>query len=196
MADKKLVPFVDLAYFGLGRSLTEDVYGLRKLVEACPEVILAASCSKNFALYRERTGLVAVITDTPEKAEIIQSQFGAIQRRIISMPPDHGAALVARILGDDTLKAEWMAEVEAMCARIIDLRGVLSDALNVQGGEVMSFAVRNQKGMFSTLPLTKEQAIALRERHSVYVTNSGRVNIAGANLTNIPRLAEAILDVI
>ena len=196
IADKKLVPFVDLAYFGLGRSLTEDVYGLRKLVEACPEVILAASCSKNFALYRERTGLVAVITDTPEKAEIIQSQFGAIQRRIISMPPDHGAALVARILGDDTLKAEWMAEVEAMCARIIDLRGVLSDALNVQGGEVMSRAVRNQKGMFSTLPLTKEQAIALRERHSVYVTNSGRVNIAGANLTNIPRLAEAILDVI
>ena len=196
MADKKLVPFVDLAYFGLGRSLEEDVYGLRKLVEACPEVILAASCSKNFALYRERTGLVAVITDTPEKAGIIQSQFGAIQRRIISMPPDHGAALVARILGDETLKAEWMAEVKAMCARIIDLRGVLSDALNVQGGEVMSRAVRNQKGMFSTLPLTKEQAMALRSRHSVYVTNSGRVNIAGANLTNIPRLAEAILDVI
>ena len=89
-----------------------------------------------------------------------------------------------------------MAEVKAMCARIIDLRGVLSDALNVQGGEVMSRAVRNQKGMFSTLPLTKEQAMALRSRHSVYVTNSGRVNIAGANLTNIPRLAEAILDVI
>ena len=196
LADKKLVPFVDLAYFGLGKSLEDDVYGLRRLVDLCPEVIIAASCSKNFALYRERVGVVAVVTDTPEKAAIITSQFGSIQRRIISMPPDHGAALVARILGDDTLKAEWMAEVSGMCARIINLRGNLADAMNVQGGELISRAVRNQKGMFSTLPLSKEQAELLRSRHSVYVTNSGRMNMAGLNMNNIPRLAEALLDVI
>lgn len=196
LSDKKLVPFVDLAYFGLGRGLTEDVYGLRKLTQSCPEVIIAASCSKNFALYRERTGLVAVIAATPDAAKIAQSQFGAIQRKLISMPPDHGAAIVARILGDAALKAEWMSEVDMMRGRIIDLRAALSDALNVQGGEVMARAVRNQKGMFSTLPLTREQAEKLRAEHSVYVTNSGRANIAGANLKNIPRLAEAVLAVL
>ena len=196
MADKKLVPFVDLAYFGLGKSLEDDVYGLRRLVDLCPEVIIAASCSKNFALYRERVGVVAIVTDTPEKASIITSQLGSIQRRIISMPPDHGAALVARILGDETLTAEWKAEVTGMCARIINLRGQLADAMNVQGGEIISRAVRNQKGMFSTLPLVKEQAELLRSRHSVYVTNSGRMNMAGLNLKNIPTLAEALLDVI
>ena len=196
LADKKLTPFVDLAYFGLGKSLEDDVYGLRRLVDLCPEVIIAASCSKNFALYRERVGIVAVVTDTPEKASIITSQFGSLQRRIISMPPDHGAAIVARILGGETLTAEWKAEVSAMCARIIDLRGRLADAMNVQGGELISRAVRNQKGMFSTLPLSKEQAELLRSRHSVYITNSGRVNMAGLNLKNIPLLAEALLDVI
>jgi len=195
LGDKKLIPFVDLAYFGLGRGLKEDVYGLRRVAQSCPEVIIAASCSKNFALYRERTGLVAVITETPDAAKIAQSQFGAIQRKLISMPPDHGAAIVARILGDDTLKSEWMGEVDMMRGRIIELRAALSDALNVQGGDVMARAVRNQKGMFSTLPLTREQAEKLRSDHSVYVTNSGRANIAGANLENIPRLAEAILAV-
>jgi len=195
LGDKKLIPFVDLAYFGLGRGLKEDVYGLRRVAQSCPEVIIAASCSKNFALYRERTGLVAVITETPDAAKIAQSQFGAIQRKLISMPPDHGAAIVARILGDDTLKSEWMDEVDMMRGRIIELRAALSDALNVQGGDVMARAVRNQKGMFSTLPLTREQAEKLRSDHSVYVTNSGRANIAGANLENIPRLAEAILAV-
>ena len=112
------------------------------------------------------------------------------------MPPDHGAALVARILGDETLTAEWKAEVTGMCARIINLRGQLADAMNVQGGEIISRAVRNQKGMFSTLPLVKEQAELLRSRHSVYVTNAGRMNMAGLNLKNIPTLAEALLDVI
>ncbi len=196
LADKKLLPFVDLAYFGLGRGLKEDVYGLRKVVATCPEVLIAASCSKNFALYRERTGMAAVVTATPEAAKAAQSQFGAIQRKIISMPPDHGAAVVARILGDAALKTQWMAEVDMMRGRITDLRKTLSDALNVQGGEVVAKAVREQKGMFSTLPVTQAQAEALRTQHSVYITNSGRANIAGANLENIPRLAEAILAVL
>lgn len=191
-----LIPFVDLAYFGLGRGMEDDTYGLRKLIDTVDELILAASCSKNFALYRERVGLVAVLTKDVDSAINAQTQFGAIQRKIISMPPDHGAALVARILGDPALRADWSAELDEMRERMRALRGQLSDALNVQGGEVMSAAVKNQNGMFSTLPLTKAQAVALREKHSVYLTDSGRVNIAGTTTTNIPRFAEALLSVL
>ena len=99
LKDKALIPFVDLAYFGLGRSLNEDSYGLRKVVEICPEVVIAASCSKNFALYKERVGLIAIVCKDEATAAITRSQLGAFQRKIISMPPDHGAKLVADILG-------------------------------------------------------------------------------------------------
>ena len=196
LKEHRLIPFVDLAYFGLGRGMDDDTYGLRKLVQTQHELVLAASCSKNFALYRERVGLVAVLTKDVDSAINAQSQFGAIQRKIISMPPDHGAALVARILDDPQLRAEWTTELDEMRERMRSLRAQLSDALNVQGGEVMSAAVKNQNGMFSTLPLSKSQAVALREKHSIYLTDSGRVNIAGTNTTNIPRFAEALLSVI
>ncbi len=193
---QNLTPFVDLAYFGLGRSMDDDTYGLRKLTQICPEVIIAASCSKNFALYRERVGLIAVVCKDADTAAIAKSQFGAIQRKIISMPPDHGAALVVRILSDETLRQLWMEELSEMRDRMRDLRRKLSEALNVQGGETMSAAVVNQNGMFSTLPLSPMQAIKLREEYSIYMTNSGRINIAGTNNENIPRLATAILSVL
>lgn len=191
-----LIPFIDLAYFGLGRGMEDDTYGLRTLMKAVDELILAASCSKNFALYRERVGLVAVMTKDADSAVNAQSQFGALQRKIISMPPDHGAALVARILTDPALRAEWSDELDEMRGRMRSLRLQLSEALNVQGAETMSAAVKNQNGMFSTLPLSTAQAETLRHEHSVYLTNSGRINIAGTNTTNIPRLAEAILKVL
>jgi aspartate aminotransferase len=196
MVERSLTPFVDLAYFGLGRGMKEDVYGLHKVLANCPEALVAASCSKNFGLYRERVGLIAVVTKDQDAAKIAQSQLGAIQRKIISMPPDHGAALVAKILGDEALKALWIEELDAMRNRMLDLRRQLSAALSVQGSEVMANAVKNQNGMFSTLPVSKEQAEALRNDHSVYMTNSGRINIAGANSDNIPRLAKAVLDVL
>lgn len=196
MLERGLFPYIDLAYFGLGRGMAEDTYGLRKMVEVLPEVLLAASCSKNFALYRERTGLIAAITATPEKAEIAKSQFGAIQRKIISMPPDHGAAIVTRILRDENLRSIWISELDEMREHMRGLRQLLSEALDVQGGEAMSRAVKDQNGMFSTLPLSPEQAERLRSEHAVYIMNSGRINIAGANASNIPRLAAAILDVL
>ena len=196
MAAKSLTPYVDLAYFGLGRGMEDDTYGLRKVIEICPEVIIAASCSKNFALYRERVGLIAVVCKNEDTAAIAQKQLGALQRKIISMPPDHGAALVVRILGDAALRKLWIEELDEMRGRMRSLRRQLSDALNVQGGEAMSAAVLNQNGMFSTLPLSKDQAIKLREDYSIYMTNSGRINIAGANDENIPRLADAILKVL
>ena len=196
MAAKNLTPYVDLAYFGLGRGMEDDTYGLRKVIEICPEVLIAASCSKNFGLYRERVGLIAVVCKDEDIAAIAQKQLGALQRKIISMPPDHGAAIVARILGDAALRKLWIGELDDMRGRMRDLRRQLSDALNVQGGAAMSAAVVNQNGMFSTLPLSEAQAIKLREEHSIYMTNSGRINIAGANAQNIPRLAKAILNVL
>lgn len=196
MEERGLFPYVDLAYFGLGRGMKEDTYGLRKVVEICPEVLLAASCSKNFALYRERTGLIAAITQSPEKAKTLKSQFGAIQRKLISMPPDHGAAIVTRILRDENLRKIWVEELDEMRERMLGLRQLLSEALNVQGGEAMAAAIKNQNGMFSTLPLSPEQAERLRDEYAVYLMPSGRINIAGANASNIPRLAEAILAVL
>lgn len=194
--DNGLFPYIDLAYFGLGRGMEEDTYGTRKVIETCPETLLALSCSKNFALYRERTGLIAAITKTSAAAKIARSQFGAIQRKLVSMPPDHGAALVVRILGDETLRKMWEGELDDMRNRMRSLRTLLSDALNVQGGEAISAAIKDQNGMFSTLPLTKAQAGRLRFEHSIYILDSGRINIAGANANNIPILAEAILSVL
>lgn len=191
-----LTPFIDLAYFGLGRGMEEDTYGLKAVLDVVPEAVIAASCSKNFALYKERVGLVAIMTQDPERAKIAESQLGAIQRKIISMPPDHGAALVARILGDTDLKRTWITELTEMRERMIALRVQLSDALNVQGGEIIANAIKNQNGMFSMLPLSAQQAQKLRAEHSVYIMDSGRMNVAAANSGNIPRLAEAILDVL
>lgn len=194
--EKHIIPFVDLAYFGLGRGFESDTYGLRKIFETVPEALVAASCSKNFALYKERVGLIAILGRNPDQAKIAESHLGLTQRKVISMPPDHGAALVAKILSTPDLKAEWLEELTQMRERMIALRKQLSDALNVQGGEVISAAVKDQNGMFSMLPLSKDQAETLREKHAVYIMNSGRMNIAGANTGNIPRLAEAILDVL
>ena len=194
--EKNLLPFVDLAYAGLGDGLDEDSYGLRLLADKCPELILAASCSKNFGLYRERTGLVAALAKTPEDAALCNGQIGLTMRRMISMPPDHGAAIVAKILGDDTLRAQWMAELEAMRQRMSGLRSSLAQALSVQGAEQMAAAIAAQKGMFSLLPVTPAQAETLRSEHSVYLLNSGRINIAGARTETIDRLADCILAVI
>ena len=195
LPEQGFLPFIDLAYFGLGRGIDADTYGLKTLMKAVPELILAASCSKNFALYRERVGLVAIMS-AADKQPIIQTQLGSIQRRLISMPPNHGAALVARVLGDTDLRKEWQDELTQMRTRIGALRLALSSALDVQGGEAMAAAIKDQLGMFSTLPVSPEQAIALREKHSVYMTNSGRINIAGATLDSIPKLASAILDIL
>ena len=193
---KELTPYVDLAYFGLGRGMAEDTYGLRKVVEICPEVVIAASCSKNFALYKERVGIIAIVCKDDEAAAIARSQLGATQRKIISMPPDHGAKIVADILGDTKLRAMWVEELTEMRERMRDLRRQMSEALNVQGGEVIAAAVKNQNGMFSTLPLSVDQARKLRSEYSIYMTDSGRINIAGTNTENIPRFAEAILAVL
>ena len=196
MAERKLIPFIDVAYAGLGAGLEEDMYGTLKVIETCGEVLIALSCSKNFALYKERVGMAMIIARDAERARIVQSELGLIQRKLVSMPPDHGAALVARILGDEALRKVWHDELVEMQGRIVRLRETLSEALNVQGGEIMARAVREQKGMFSMLPLTLSQVERLRNEHSIYMTNSARINIAGSTVKSIPRLADAILKVL
>ncbi|MGB6230223.1 MAG: amino acid aminotransferase [Litorimonas sp.] len=191
-----LVPFIDLAYLGLGRGLDADGYGLRLAARDCPELLFTVSASKNFGLYKERVGLLGVVCPDPDVAAIVQTQLGSIQRTLISMPPDHGAQIVERILGQGELKRMWMDELDAMRGRIHDLRRLLSEALDVQGGEHIARAVVNQSGMFSMLPVTKRQAETLREDHAIYMTNSGRINVAGANAGNIPAVAKALLDVL
>ncbi len=196
LAQRKLIPFIDVAYAGLGSGLSEDLYGTLKIIETSPETLLALSCSKNFGLYKERVGMAMIVAKDAERARIVQSELGLIQRKLVSMPPDHGAALVARILGDEKLRRDWHDELVEMQSRMVSIRTALSDALNVQGGEVMARAIRQQKGMFSMLPLTLSQVERLRNEHSVYMTNSARINIAGASLEKIPQLADAILKVL
>ncbi|MBL4870703.1 MAG: aspartate/tyrosine/aromatic aminotransferase [Robiginitomaculum sp.] len=196
LPEKNLVPFVDLAYAGLGDGLEEDAYGLRLLADKCPELILAASCSKNFGLYRERTGLVCALAKTPKDAELCHGQIGLTMRKMISMPPDHGAALVAKILNTPELRLEWMTELEDMRQRMSGLRTTLADALSVQGAQQMARALAAQKGMFSLLPISPEQVLKLRSEHSVYLLNSGRINIAGARDETIDRLSNCILAVL
>jgi aspartate aminotransferase len=195
MAERELLPFIDLAYLGLGRGLSEDAFGLKTCLEVCPEVLFTLSCSKNFALYRERTGLVGLKTASKATTDIAQTHFGAIQRKLISMPPAWGAMVVSTVLHDRELRHEWVEELNEMRTRIRRLRRALADELSVQGGEDVARAVADQQGMFSMLPVSKAQAEKLRAEHSVYITNSGRMNIAAANLDNIPALARALLAV-
>ena len=194
--ERKLIPFIDLAYLGLGQGLEEDGYGLRLTVRDCPEVMFTVSASKNFGLYKERVGLLGVVCADTAHTAAVQSQLGAIQRTLISMPPDHGAQIVERILGDGDLRRLWMDELGEMRGRIRNLRQLLSEALDVQGTKHIARAVTNQNGMFSMLPVTTEQAVRLRDDHAIYMTNSGRVNIAGANVSNIPAVADALLTVL
>lgn len=189
------LPFVDIAYQGLGDGLDADAAGLRLLAERLPEMIVAASCSKNMGLYRERTGCTLFITQNRANAEALVSQALVAARRIYSMPPAHGAIIAGRILSDDALGQLWREELLQMCQRINGLRSALKDKLEAASGRDFGF-IEREKGMFSFLGLTQEQAIALREQHSVYMLNSSRINVAGVNARNIDALAAAVAAVL
>lgn len=190
-AHQGFLPFVDVAYQGLGDGLEADAAGLRVLVQRLPEVIIAASCSKNMGLYRERTGATIFVSANPAGALALRSQAQVAARRIYSMPPAHGALLAARVLADDELNANWQDELQAMCWRINGLRTSLVSKLEQCADRDFSF-IEREKGMFSFLGLSREQAIALREEHSVYMLESSRINVAGVNGANIDYLAEAV----
>ncbi len=187
-----LVPFVDLAYQGFGDDLDADATGLRTLAERVPELLVAISCSKNFGLYRERTGALAVIARDAERAAAATTQQARLARRMYSMPPDHGAAIVGRLLGDARLRADWVEEVGGMVARMNSLRALLAARLAERlPGHDFGWLARH-RGMFSLLGLDADQLRELRERHHIYVPPDGRMNVAGISELNVDYVADAI----
>ncbi|GEA10818.1 amino acid aminotransferase [Alteromonas sp. KUL49] len=194
--EREFLPFIDVAYLGFGEGLDEDAYGMRLLVENLPEVIIAASCSKNFGLYRERVGLAAIVTQDTATRNIAQSQIQSIARGIYSMPPSYGGALVDIILSDDALYNEWVGEVDEMRNRMKSLRAMLVQNLHDNGATKDFSFVNEQKGMFSFLCITPEQVREIRAKHSVYFVDSSRVNIAGINQNNVEALAKALVSVL
>ena len=196
MAEQQgFIPFIDIAYQGLGDGLDEDAAGLRLLVSRLPEVLVAASCSKNLGLYRERTGAAIFVCQDEANAQAISTQAQSAARRVYSMPPAHGALLAGRILTDDSLGQVWRTELVAMCQRINQLRTRLRQSLETHSGRDFAF-IEQEKGMFSFLGLSADQAIRLREEYSVYMLNSSRINVAGVNASNIDYLSEAVTKVL
>lgn len=190
--EKGFTPFIDLAYQGLGDGIDEDCFGVRLLADTLPELIVVSSCSKNFGLYRERTGSLSVITANADTSKAAASQIAATARGIYSMPPDHGAAVVSEILNDDSLNSDWLSELGDVRSRIHGLRTSLVEALSQKGIDQDFSFIQREKGMFSFLGLNVEQVHTLINRYSIYLVDSSRVNIAGINSSNIDYLAESI----
>lgn len=185
---------VDLAYLGLGDGLEEDAAGVRLLASRLPELIVASSCSKNFAMYRERVGALTVVGGSEKAAVLAHAHTLPVIRTLYSMPPDHGAAAVARVLGDAEARAGWEIELRTMRERINTMRGRLAARLAGQSARDYSFIAR-QRGMFTMLGISPEGVETLRRDHHVHLTSSGRVNVAGLNSNNVDRVADAIATV-
>ncbi len=192
---RNLLPLIDFAYQGFGDGLEQDAWSTRLFAAELPELLITSSCSKNFGLYRDRTGALIVCAKTADKLIDIRSQLANIARNLWSTPPDHGAAVVATILADPELKARWADEVEAMRLRIAQLRSGLVEALQPHGLRERFAHIGVQRGMFSYTGLSPEQVKQLREQHSVYMVSSGRANVAGIDATRLALLAEAIASV-
>jgi aromatic-amino-acid transaminase len=184
--EKGLIPFVDIAYQGLGGGLVEDSAGLRHIMRAVPETLIAYSCDKNFALYRERVGALWVTTASDSARSVVRDNMLVLARCFWSMPPDHGAALVRAILDDDALRADWSNELDAMRNRLNGLRSALGAAHPALA------PIARQRGLFALLPITREAVIVLREKDAVYMAESARINIAGLGNETIGRFVEAL----
>jgi aspartate aminotransferase len=193
---KGLLPYVDIAYQGLGEGMDEDAAGLRLMANTVPEMVIASSCSKNFGLYRERTGTAMIIAATAEQANLAQSQMNSVIRSNYSMPPSHGAMVVETILADPKLKQMWRDELKTMRKRIKDLRSQLVDAIKAEGVEQDFSFIKRQNGMFSFLGVNAEQVDKLVNQHSVYLVGSSRINLAGLNQHNIAYVAKSIAAVL
>ncbi|WP_236208299.1 amino acid aminotransferase [Pseudomonas tohonis] len=192
---RRLLPLLDFAYQGFGDGLEQDAWAVRLFAESLPEVLITSSCSKNFGLYCERTGALVVCAASPDQLIDVRSQLAFIARNLWSTPPDHGAAVVATILGDAELKAVWLEELDAMRRRVAELRAGLVEALAPHGLAERFAHIARQRGMFSYTGLSAEQVARLRSESSVYMVSSGRANIAGVDASRLGDLAQAIARV-
>jgi aspartate aminotransferase len=191
-----LVPYLDLAYQGFGDDLETDVAGLRLLAERLPTLLLAISCSKNFGLYRERAGALAVVAENAATARAVETHQARTARRMYSMPPDHGAAIAAHVLGDGRLRLAWQRELAAMVARMKALRALLAGRLAARRPDLEFSWLERHRGMFSLLGLEPAGITALREEEHVYMPPDGRINVAGVSEANVDRVADSLVRVI
>lgn len=195
-ARRGIVPFIDLAYQGLSAGLEEDAFGVRLMAELVPELIVVASCSKNFGLYRERVGAVCVVAENAGTRDATLSNLANIARGLYSMPPDHGAAIVDRILQDAELRQLWESEVRAIRERLNGLRKLLVAELAERGTPRDFSFIESQRGMFSFLGISREQVVRLREEFHVYMVESSRINVAGINSGNVNYVADSIAAIL
>ncbi len=196
LAERGILPLVDFAYQGFGDGLEEDAVGVRILVAHCPEVLIASSFSKNFGLYSERAGALTLVAGDADAAQVALGYLKKAIRANFSTPPAHGARIVHTVLSDPTLRRQWEEELSSMRGRIHAMRHLLVETLHEKGApRDFSFIVQ-QRGMFSYTGLSPEQVDALRERYSIYMVRSGRINVAGITEGNVDYIAGAIVDVL
>lgn len=186
-ARKGIIPFIDLAYQGLGDGLDEDATATRAVFDTLPNVLLAYSCDKNFGLYRERVGALWVQSGSAEESGLVRGNMLALARSLWSMPPDHGAAIVRTILERADLRADWIAELAEMRDRINMLRQMLA-----QSHRGLAF-IGAQRGMFAMLPIDKDAVIALRREQAIYMAGNARINIAGLSAGNMSHFVAGLL---
>ncbi len=196
LVERGLLPFIDIAYQGFGEGLDADAEGLRLVASKVPEMVVASSCSKNFAVYRDRVGAAMIMARDGAQADVAMSQMLSAARAIYSMPPDHGAAAVRIVLEDAALRADWEAELEEMRLRMLRLRVAFADALRRQSNSDRFDFVASHRGMFSRLGLTEAQVERLRVEHGVYMVGDSRINVAGLPEDGMDRLAKAIVLVL
>jgi aromatic-amino-acid transaminase len=192
LARKRATPLIDIAYQGFGEGVEADSAGLRHMAATLPETLIAASCSKNFGIYRERTGVILAVAPDSATRDLAQGMLAALNRMSYSFPPDHGARLVTMILNDPALRADWQEELDVMRQTMNDNRAALVEALRGQTGSDRFAFIGVHRGMFSLIGTTGEQVRRMRDDYGVYVVGDGRMNVAGLTAETIPKVAHAI----
>jgi aspartate aminotransferase len=195
LAKTGATPMIDIAYQGFGDGLQEDAAATRLIASSLPETIIAASCSKNFGIYRERTGLLMAVSQDASKHLVTQGTLAYLNRQNFSFPPDHGARLVTMVLTDPDLCEDWKVELEQVRLGMLDLRQKLARELQARAGSDRFSFLAQHRGMFSRLGTTPEMVERLRVEHAIYIVGDSRMNIAGLNAQTVPILAQAIIDV-
>lgn len=193
ISESGIFPIIDSAYQGLGEGLEEDAAGMRLVLAKVPEALIAYSCDKNFGMYRDRVGALYMLAESTAGLDAIASNANALARASWSMPPDHGAAAVRLILRDPDLTKLWLAELDEMRARMRQVRAALAAAGTAGRIDLAPLGIQN--GLFSIVPVSKDEVVTLREAHGIYMAASGRINIAGLTMANLPKFIAAIAEV-
>ncbi len=196
IVERELVPFIDMAYQGFAGDVDNDAFIIRHLAERVPEMIVCNSCSKNFGLYRDRVGTVSFLAADTATRDIVHSQASKTVRTIYSVPPDHGAAVVAIVLNDQSLRSNWLVELAEMRERLKAMRVLLNDALRDKAPDRDFSHLVRATGMFCFLGVTKEHVAALKKDYGIYMVDSSRINVAGITEANVDYLASSIAAVI